>query len=302
MYAGGGARVWVENVIVVSRATEPTRSALAPSLVASGIDPSRIRLIPGDEAAVEFHATQASGGYEEGNPSSHFLRAGLALPKELINFRMPEHITPIEAPPDGLAIRGDDLPSSAGRWTAAHLTAMEYFSQVTLPARLQELGVRRITLDPNPDLMDPARRAELATVLRSLHAFLPSEEEVLALHRPRQPDLWECAEELSSFGPPVVVITRGALGAWVWDSTSRARWNVPAYWATERDRFRMGDAFCGGFIAGLAETDDPLQAALQGAISASLAMEGFGALYPLGATPRLAQARLDALRDQVRRI
>ncbi len=302
LYAAGGAKVWADRVTVVSRASQATRSELSPILTANGIDPSQIRLIPGDEKELEFHATRPSGDAEATNPSSHFLRVGRPLPKELLSFRQPDRSVPLDAPPGELAIREADLPSGTHDWQAAHLTAMEYFSQATLPARLQELGVRRISLDPNPGLMDPARRGELATVLRSLHAFLAREEEVLSLYRPRQPDLWECAEELSSLGPWIVVIRRGPLGAWVWDAISRTRWNVPAYAAAERDRFGAGDAFCGGFIAGLALTDDPLQAALRGAISAALAIEGFGAMYPLGAALGLAKARLDALSDQARRV
>jgi sugar/nucleoside kinase (ribokinase family) len=302
LYAAGGAKVWADKVTVLSRATDATRSALLPALAANGIDPAHIRLIPGSETELEFHAVRPSGDAEETNPSSQFLRVGRPLPKELLGFRMPDRTAPLDAPPGQLAARAEDLPPRTQHWQAVHLTAMEYFAQATLPARLQELGIRRITLDPAAGLMDPARRMELATVLRSLHAFLPSEEEILALHRPHQPDLWECAEELSGLGPWIVVIKRGALGAWVWDANSRMRWNVPAYGASERDRFGAGDAFCGGFVAGLALTDDPLEAALRGAVSASLAIEGFGALYPLGATPGLAGARLDALREQARRV
>jgi ribokinase len=294
--------VWADSISVVSRATHATQSALFHHLAATGIDPSHIRLIPGDEMAIEFHATRSSGDPAEGNPSTHFLQLGRPLPKELVGFRLPDRSASLNSPPGELAIRPDDLPSEARHWQTVHLTPMDYFSQATLPPRLQELGVRRITLDPNAGLMDPSRRLELASVLRPIYAFLPSEEEILALHRPLQPDLWQSAEELSTLGPWVIVIKRGAQGVWVWDAASRTRWNVPAYGAAERDRFGAGDAFCGGFAAGLALTDDPLQAALRGAISASLAIEGFGAMYPLGATPGLAEARLDALRDQVRKV
>lgn len=302
LYAAGGARVWVTGVAVLSRATGATLAALSPALSANGIETTSIRLIPGSEAETEFHAITGSGGVDETRPASHFLRVGQPLPKELLAYRPPDRSAPPGAPPGDLAVRLEDLPSGVSRWEAVHLTPMDYFSQATLPGRLQELGLRRITLDPAPGVMDPARRLELGSVLRATDAFLPSEEEVMALYRPRRPDLWECAADLAGMGPATIVIKRGALGVIVWDSTSRSRWIVPAYGAAERDRFGAGDAFCGGFVAGLALTDDPVEAALRGAISASLAIEGTGALYPLGATPRLAEARLEALRQSVRRI
>ena len=216
---------------------------------------------------------------------------------------MPDRTTPLDAPPGELiAARAEDLPPETQHWKAVHLTAMEYFAQATLPTRLQELGIRWITLDPAAGLMDPARRMELTTVLRSLHAFLPSEEEILGLHRPHQPDLWECAEELSGLGPWIVVIDaeRSADGSGTRPPTL-AGMCQPTEHPNATDSGQAMPSVA-EFVAGLALTDDPLQAALRGAVSASLAIEGFGALYPLGATPGLAEARLDALRDQVRRV
>jgi ribokinase len=62
-----------------------------------------------------------------------------------------------------------------------------------------------------------------------------------------------------------------------------------------------GDAYCGGFLVGLHQTGDPLEAALMGSVSASLVIEGTGALYALEALPDLAQARLHAMRQSVGR-
>jgi ribokinase len=69
-----------------------------------------------------------------------------------------------------------------------------------------------------------------------------------------------------------------------------------------RDVTGAGDAYCGGFMVGLSETGDPVEAALRGAISASITVEGIGATYALGTTPGLAEARLRSLRDSVRRV
>ena len=57
-----------------------------------------------------------------------------------------------------------------------------------------------------------------------------------------------------------------------------------------------GDAFCGGFLAGMALGDDPVTAAMYGTVSASFAIEGPGISRLLAATPAEASQRLTRLR------
>ena len=63
-----------------------------------------------------------------------------------------------------------------------------------------------------------------------------------------------------------------------------------------------GDSFCGGFLAGYRQTYEPVQAVLYGNISASLTIEGSGIFYALEGLPGLAQARLSALKDGIRKV
>ncbi|HLF01711.1 MAG TPA: PfkB family carbohydrate kinase, partial [Anaerolineales bacterium] len=74
------------------------------------------------------------------------------------------------------------------------------------------------------------------------------------------------------------------------------------YPVTVRDVTGAGDAFGGGFITGLAETGDPVEAALRGAVSASIVIEGVGALNGLEAHPDLPLARFNRLRESVRKL
>ncbi len=63
-----------------------------------------------------------------------------------------------------------------------------------------------------------------------------------------------------------------------------------------------GDCILWGFLAGYRNTYDPLEATLIGNITASLVVEGSGPFYALDALPGLAQARLEAIRQGVRRV
>jgi sugar/nucleoside kinase (ribokinase family) len=77
---------------------------------------------------------------------------------------------------------------------------------------------------------------------------------------------------------------------------------VPAVSPRCVDPTGAGDAFCGGFLTGLIETGDPVEAALRGAVSASFAVEGCGA-EPLMAPvdDREVMSRLAGARKQMRR-
>jgi sugar/nucleoside kinase (ribokinase family) len=99
-----------------------------------------------------------------------------------------------------------------------------------------------------------------------------------------------------------VVIKRGERGQYLYDGFSRSRWMIPAYPARLAAPTGAGDAFCGGFLAGYYRTYDPLQAALHGNISASLVIEGSNVFYALDCMPGLADARLLALKDMVRKV
>jgi len=131
---------------------------------------------------------------------------------------------------------------------------------------------------------------------------LPSEEEITALFHGRSTDLWEMAETLAGYGCEIIVIKRGDRGQYLFDATTHSRWEIPAYPVQVIDPTGAGDAFCGGFLAGYRRTYDPLQAVLHGNISASLTIEGSGPFYALDALEGLAEARLDALAQSVRKL
>jgi cytidine kinase len=110
------------------------------------------------------------------------------------------------------------------------------------------------------------------------------------------------AHRLQQSGCRVIVIKRGASGQTVVDGRTGEAWQIPAYPVQVRDITGAGHAYCGGFLAGWEATSDVLEAGLRGAVSASLAVEGIGPMYPLEAMPGLAQARLEALRPRARRL
>ncbi len=129
--------------------------------------------------------------------------------------------------------------------------------------------------------------------LRGLSAFLPSEHEIRAIWGQVEPvalarDLFERA------GLPWLVITRGSAGADVVNRDGVR--HVPALKRTVVDPTGAGDAFSGGFLVGLLETGDPIQAALRGAVSATFVVETAGPVEAVrGLDARAAEQRLREL-------
>ena len=143
---------------------------------------------------------------------------------------------------------------------------------------------------------------EVEDIIRQLDAFLPSEMETRAFFGGALDDLWQAAEAFGALGTKCVVLKLGARGQFVYDAQTRRRWHVPAYPSQVVDVTGAGDAYCGGFLVGLTATGDPLEAALLGCVSASLVVEGTGALYALSYTPKQLAARLEHVRRAVKTI
>ena len=150
--------------------------------------------------------------------------------------------------------------------------------------------------------MKPGFQDDLPVILHGLDVFLPSESEARAFFCPAEPDRWEMAEAFGSMGSRFVVIKCGANGQYIWDKDGHRKWHVPAYPVKVKDVTGAGDTYCGGFLVGLDQTCDIVEAALRGAVSASIAVEGFGPLYTLETMPGLAHARLEVLRPAVREL
>jgi len=133
-----------------------------------------------------------------------------------------------------------------------------------------------------------------------IDAFLPSDKEVEALWG--LDDLAGVMHMLASYGPRSVAIKRGALGSLVYDRKEEMLWEIPALLIEATDTIGAGDAYCGGFLAGLVERDDPLEAGLRGTVSASLAIEEHGAHAGMNSDRAELERRLATVRALVRQV
>lgn len=184
--------------------------------------------------------------------------------------------------PDGLHV----APQTA----EGQLAALEQAAGLSIPVTQDLLVEPFISLD----------LYRSGAALRGTTAFLPSQQEVRQIWGDvSDRDLLRIVREAA--GVRHLVITRGELGADV--VTEYGALRVPPCNTRFVDPTGAGDAFSGGFLAGFLETGDPVEAAVRGAVSASVVVETRGALAAIDALERkTVQNRANQLRARVAKI
>lgn len=298
-YAACGLRVWDNSIGLIGRVGEDYPRDWIEQFAGRGFDCRGIHILPKAIDLRYFVAYPDLDTRAVTNPVSHFSRLGLSFPKSLLGYVEPGNQIDSRTQPTDVTIRTSDYPDYYLDATAAHIAPLDFLSHTLLPNALRQGQVITISLDAAAGYMTPAFWDDIPTVLRGINIFHSSEEKLRALFYGRSTDLWEMAEALAAYGCELVIVKRGQRGQYLYDHAHKVRWVIPAYPAQAIDPTGAGDAFCGGFLAGLRSTYDPLEAALRGNISASLTVEGIGPFYALDSLPSLAQMRLDMLRDMV---
>jgi len=304
LYAAVGVAIWEPQPPpgIVARVGEDYPQEWLDEFARRGLDTRGVRVLPQAVDVRSFTAYLSRSVRATVDPIAHFARVGLSFPKALLGYRDASSVLDSRTRLLPTSLRQGDLPADYLDASAAHLCPLDYLTHSLLPAVLRQAEFTTVTLDPSPGYMNPTYWNDLPALITGLTAFMPSEEELRSLFQGRSNDLWEMAEALAAYGCEMIVIKRGEGGQYLYDAAGRARWEVPAYPSRLVDPGGAGDAFCGGFLAGYRRSYDPLEATLYGNISASLVVEGAGPFYALDALPGLAQARLDALRQGVRRM
>jgi len=179
------------------------------------------------------------------------------------------------------------------RWAdAVHIAGMPIERQNAF-LRLFQSSPQLVTVDLPwpPRLYSPGTlpQVDLAS------AVLLSDAEMKGIFPGLSPTgVWK---SLSLRGARVVAIKRGSKGSTVFETGQRYGTRVAAYPTRVLDPTGAGDAYCGGFLVGLAETSNPQTAGLYGAVSASFVIEGLGAETSLGSSRFDAERRLAALKE-----
>jgi sugar/nucleoside kinase (ribokinase family) len=302
LYAGAGARVWDTDIGLVSRVGEEYPQSWRKEFEVRGFDTSGIQIVPGSIDLRTFRAYSETFEISQSSPVSHFSRRKIDFPKALLGYKPIQESEADTQSPSEQSPAVNDIPDEYFEASAVHLGPLDLISHGQLLAAFKSGSATTLTLTPLSGYMTPKRVKEVGGLLNGLTAFLPSQHDLESLFWGKTNDLWEMAEELGRYSCEVIVIKCGGRGQLVYDVAGKKRWEVPAYPSRIADPTGAGDSFCGGFVAGYRTTYDALEATLYGNISASLNIEGSGAFNSLEVMPGLAQARLNVIKDLVRKV
>jgi sugar/nucleoside kinase (ribokinase family) len=152
---------------------------------------------------------------------------------------------------------------------------------------------RVLTVDPHYQHVSDTE-SEWRRVLPLVDAFLPSRDEASALLG-GWPGPEEAVRGLVALGAQVVCIKLGAEGSIGFRSADGELVRMQAASVDPVDPTGCGDAFCGGFLVGMAETSDLSTAMAYGAVSAAFVAEDHGADHALTIDRDEARRRLASL-------
>jgi sugar/nucleoside kinase (ribokinase family) len=304
LYAAGGLAVWDTNAGLIGRVNESYPRQWVRGLEERGFDTRGIRTLRELQNIDlrSFVAFTDSNERSYVNAVSHFVRRQIAFPKSLLGYQPPDKLGKDLLEPKLISPAVLDTPKDYRDVRHVHLCPFDFISQSQMVSLFRGGSNQTISLDPSPGYMAPSFWRDLRLVLQGVTIFQPSEEKLRTLFWGETNNLWEMARKISEYGPQIIVIKRGSLGQMLYDVPGNNRYEIPAYPSRVADPTGAGDAFCGGFLAGFQQTNDPLMAALHGNVSASLTIEGSGPFYALNVLPGLTKARLYSLKETVRKV
>ena len=243
-YAALGAAIWVGSVSIIA----PVGADYPVEILTPRVDLSRCRRAP---------RTLRNWGLYEDDGRRHFVSRS--------------------ADRDWSEFSPQPSDASSGYQTAAHIAPLPRDIGMELIRKLRGIGTRSISLDV--DDHDFLGRLSVDSIIELVHEvdfFLPSRENVLAIFPYLSP--FEGLRKLRALARdvPLIAMKCGADGviAHVADATEWVR--IPAVAVEVVDVTGAGDEFWGGALAGFAERNDPIEALLYDAVSASFCIEGLG--------------------------
>lgn len=284
-YAAVGALAFAPRVGLVSHAVASYPRHVIARLEAGGVDLGGVVWSRERLAAGNWFIYDEKGRRDEGltSPPEALREAGFPTdrltPNEVSAWRgrLQRRCVPQEVSYSEFRtlhpLRPDRVPPS---WTVARGLHIAPSQAEVVAGMLDLFGPRVGVVTADPGWQLAARPlAEIVPILRRLDAFLPSEVELRALVPGAAPA--DALAELARHTKGAVAVKLGPEGALVWDPRTQAPVAVPALPTAAVDPTGAGDSFCGGFLVGLVETGDPVEAARYGAVAAHFVVSRFGA-------------------------
>ena len=185
-----------------------------------------------------------------------------------------------------------DIPSHMLQAPYVHLAPASLGQQLALAEAVGAAGAA-VSLDTERHFIreDPGL---VPSLLAKVDFFVPSLEHLQLIFDSEETAPRAFWPQISELGRAYVVVKWGVFGAYVFDIKRRLGWHIGVVRGLRiEDATGAGDAFCGGFLAGLIKCGDVVTAAAYGTVSSSFVLESLGARHPAHFDRGLAAKRLE---------
>ena len=266
-----GMRLWSESVGLVARVGADMPKAAWQWLREAGIDTRGVQVTP-------WPTLRALQRLDGAGRRQHLWQ----VPDEAIEAQLSRSLA--------------DVPSAYAAARGWHLGVHPETPDWDFLAALRGRGgcISLETFRPAQQALAPAA---LRRLLEAADIFSPNALSAESLVGSGDPQAM--AARLLAAGAGVLALRLGARGSLVAQAgRGQAAW-IPALPVDVVDAVGAGNAYCGAFLTGWAETADLVEAGLRGAAAASFIIEDFGVPLVTPALRREAFARLQQLRAKV---
>ena len=230
------------------------------------------------------------------DPAKYYLKENLSFPKELLGIKQNISKEPFSLYPL------IEIPEFVNSSSISVIAPLSYDDHIRIPFILREKGVPTIILRPHPTYMKQVRLNKIPQLISNLTAFIPTIDDLVALYPLLRFDPWMIVSQFENQGCKFIIVPNLQGKTLLYDLETKKKYSIPAYPVRIKNLLNIEEVFSGGFAAGFQKTLDPLEATLYGLISASFAMNGYTATYALDTLPSLAEARINILREEIKRI
>ncbi|MCB0211617.1 MAG: carbohydrate kinase family protein [Anaerolineae bacterium] len=172
----------------------------------------------------------------------------------------------------------ENVPLAYRQARAFHLGVHPEDPDLNFIRALRELGAV-VSIEPFRETHRPLSDTELRALLSAGQIFSPNQLEAESLVGPGAPD--ELIQRMVDAGANIIALRQGPTGARIHHAQSGETCHIPAITTNVVDVTGAGNAFCGGFLVGWAQTGDLRTAGLYGAVAASFLVEQVGLPQPI---------------------
>jgi len=300
LYSAAGLHLWDNNIGLVGIVSEEYPMEWLQEAEKLGFDIRGVQILPYHFDQRRFIAYPTLDEPDFKNPIAHYSRIGKPFPKTLLGYTEIENNNPQLN--KNLTVKIKDIPFDYLDVTAVHICSLDYSLQTRLPTFFRQGHATTITLQASDQYMNSVHGELVPTILKDINAFICTEGQIRELFLGKTSNIWEMISELDVFGCEIIIVVSKKNTFFLWDHSTRKKFEIPSYPTKTIDPTGFVDSFCGGFLSGLRTYQDPIKATLHGVISASFTVEGVGPFYCLDALPQLVTARLESLANYVNEI